>query len=87
MERFGQMHFEFKEWKDAFRFWDENKDLYDGKIRFIVSTHPYSSGYWIEDLQYELQGDCVVYATDSEVQDLRKRVREMASSHQTHLVI
>lgn len=45
MRHIANWHFEFKDYKEAFKKW---KSIDQTGMQFIVSTHPYSSGYWIE---------------------------------------
>lgn len=74
MTSFGQIFFPTDKWKDAFRCWDDNQHLYEGKIQMVVSTNFFTSGYWIEDLGKDLTHGDTVYSSDKKVQALKARI-------------
>jgi hypothetical protein len=42
-----QIHYDFCQWEEVFTTWRENVKLgYD--MQLVLSTNPYTSGYWIE---------------------------------------
>lgn len=55
-------YFDFLDWHSAFSTYDMAVVSYGkDKVQFVVSEHPYTSGYWIEDAGNELSvGDCIV---------------------------
>lgn len=44
----SQMFFEFNQYNEAFSAWHENLPIYEDKMQMVISTHEYTSGYWIE---------------------------------------
>lgn len=74
VQDFPQMHFEFKDWEQAFKSWKENHDNYGDHIQFVVSIGTYNSGYWIEKLGTELGNSARVY-NHKQVVRLKSRVK------------
>jgi hypothetical protein len=71
-DRVPQMKFEFHQWKEVFKTWRENLALgYD--MQLVISTHPYTSGYWIEYRGSEVTPGDHVY-TGKRVDALEKRI-------------
>ena len=68
-----QIKFEFNEYESAFKCWKENQSIYGDDIRFIISTHFNTSGYWIESKEYTLCETDLVYV-GNEVLELEKRI-------------
>jgi hypothetical protein len=75
-------HFEFNEWEAAFKTFYEDKEANPNKV-LVVSIHPYSSGYWIQEtkliggeLDPKTDANCRVYETVEEVKAFEKRVTE-----------
>ncbi len=71
-------HFEFRNWLQAKRHWEKLQPLYEGYLQFVQSTHPYSSGYWIEEKGKEVTKFDRVMTTNGSVQqffrDLKKHI-------------
>ena len=59
IDEIGQLYFEFKDWKDCLNSWRDNLELYGEKnMQLVISTHPITSGYYIETRGKELtKGD------------------------------
>lgn len=74
MGSFGQIFFPTDKWREAFKCWEENQHLYEGKIQMVVSTNFFTSGYWIEDIGKDLTHGDHVYNTDKKVQALKLRI-------------
>lgn len=51
----SQQHFEFKDWQQAEAAWKDAQETYDDPV-LIISSHHYTSGYWIEE-DKELHGE------------------------------
>lgn len=43
-----QLHFELSDFEEAFEAYKENQLLYGDDVVLVLSTHPYTEGYWIE---------------------------------------
>ena len=65
--------FEFMDWKKCFQTWRSEEMIHGDNIQLVVSTHPYSSGYWIEKKGNKLSTKDYCYI-GKEVYDLEKRV-------------
>lgn len=75
-------HFEFRNWKQAKSQWIKNNNLYEGQIQFVISTHPYSSGYWIESLGKDLtHGDRVMKTNGSVMRFFRELEKHIDKVH------
>lgn len=70
--RFGQIRFDLSDYEKAFNCWDDNQNLYEGKIRLVVDRHYFSEGIWIEDIDGQKTGTESIFSTDKQVQELRK---------------
>jgi hypothetical protein len=86
-----QWHFEFKDWEEAFAMFyrkhaGETLKGDDGRVLgfrkgnpdicLVISTHPYTSGYWIEEgAEPDAEAGAFVYRTLEEVRELEGRVR------------
>lgn len=75
MSDISQMHFEFKDFEKCFSTWRKNLPIYGDSMQLVISTIPYTSGYWIEPLGTDVQDGDVVY-TGEQVDDLERRVKE-----------
>lgn len=64
------MYFEFREWKECFASWHK---LNDRDYQLVISTHPYTSGYYIEFLGKKLTPTDICYV-GKEVGALEKRI-------------
>lgn len=73
--------FDFKDWKDAFACYYEEQAK-DSSVRMVISTHFYSSGYWVENNTAELNPETdYAYETLKEVKELEKRVIKTRKKH------
>lgn len=86
-----QWHYDFKDWEAAFKMFyrkrcgeairgDDGNLLGickgDNDLVFVISTAPYSSGYWIElSESAEPDDETTVYRTVEEVKQLEQRIR------------
>lgn len=70
--------FEFKDYEQAFARFFELKQNDDYGICFVVSTHDYSSGYWIE-INTKDSSSAYVYRTQEAVERLQRRLTEKQS--------
>ena len=68
-----QMSFEFYQWEEAFKTWEENLPLYGDAMQFVISTHPNTAGYWIEKKGTELKNGDYLY-TGRKVIYLKRRI-------------
>jgi hypothetical protein len=66
-------HFEFKDWKEAFQTYYKEVEK-DPSLQLILSTHPYSSGYWIEQGQLEDRYS-YIYSGMREAKKLEQRIK------------
>jgi hypothetical protein len=69
------LHFDFKYYKECFKEWRYIYRIYGDKVKFVISTHELTSGYWIENSDYDVldNGTEIVYK-GKEVDKLIKRV-------------
>lgn len=65
--------FEFKEWKDCFETWCGDEPVSSEQMQLVISTHPYTSGYYIEAKGTELTKGDLCY-TGKEIYELERRV-------------
>lgn len=72
----SQMFFEFNQYNEAFSAWHENLPIYEDKMQMVISTHEYTSGYWIEHAGKEYNPVTDYCYTGDEVIALEKRVRK-----------
>lgn len=66
-------HFKLKDWQKAFDCFDKwGAD----KVQLVLSTHPYTQGYWLEDRGVQVYDDLDFLYVGEEVYELRKRVED-----------
>lgn len=69
--------FEFHEWEKAFETVKQLRS--DGQdVILKISTHQYTSGYWVEPPTRTVLKGTFVYDTDEKIDDLEARVRKSA---------
>ena len=69
-------YYQFNEWKVCFD--DLREMIEEGRtknLRLVLSRHPYSSGYWIEQSIKEVGPDDTAYTPDAAF-ELEKRIIE-----------
>ena len=72
-DNIDQLHFEFKDWKECFKSWKDNIKFYgEENMQLIISTHSFTSGYWIEARGKELTDSDIIYV-GKKVVDLENR--------------
>ncbi len=79
MERICQMNFEFNQWEEVFKVWKDNLKIYGDEMQLVISTNPYTSGYWIEYKGATVTKGDKVYV-GKQVLELEKRI---IKEHQT----
>lgn len=72
-EPITQMYYEFRQWKECFATWRRNLPLYGNAMQLVISTHQYTSGYYIEERGKELTQTDICYV-GKEVDKLEKRI-------------
>ena len=70
------MHFEFRNWRKAKEAFLINKENFDGHLQFVISTHPYTSGYYIESLGMTLIDTDRVIKTNKSVSNFFRRIEK-----------
>lgn len=75
-----QLHFELRDFEEAFAAYRENQLLYGNNVVLILSTHPHTEGYWIEKKpsSAQLPKTDIMYVGE-EVFALEKRVKDIMS--------
>lgn len=73
VEPITQMYFEFRHWKECFEAWHSAVPIYGDAIQLVVSTHHYTSGYYIEEKGKELTAGDMCY-TGKQVNAFEKRI-------------
>lgn len=71
-----EVFFAFSEWEKLFKQWHDNYEKYKYKKQLVISTHEYTSGYWIEKLGKKINPAIEYVYKGGEVFELEKRVRE-----------
>lgn len=73
-ETITQMYFEFRHWKECFQKWKDIALVHgDENMQMVISTHPYTSGYYIEKFGTKLTDSDICY-TGKQVDKLEKRI-------------
>ena len=67
--------FEFNQWQNAFKYWHLNQKKFKNNLRFVISTNPYTYGYWIEPINNRLSDGDIVYH-DDQIIDLFNRINQ-----------
>lgn len=69
--------FDLKDWQLAFQHYRKQKERYGVEnVQFVLSTHPYTEGYWVERRGTLVESFEDFVYLDNEVDALEERVKK-----------
>lgn len=77
---FQSQEFEFNQWEAAFACYFKMVEQFGAEnVQFVMSSHPYTSGYWVEQAGCKVSLDDTVFPHDK-VAFLRDHVQQEIST-------
>lgn len=85
---FNSEQFDFKDWELAFKEYYDKEKQFPNQVCLVISTHPHSSGYWIEPLNlptshldFRYSGISVKELEDRVKKEIERATKQHRSPH------